>query len=130
RSVLDPSRWSRTRGLGPSPAAYLYDLTSTYFEGQCPDNGLVLDPEGFPKAHEVFDGHRQDRTTLDAMLATLERRTGRRGGATVVIDRGMAFAENLQQIRARGHHYLVAGRPPERHAHLDAFEDATGWTEI
>ncbi len=129
---------------------YLYDLTSTYFEGQCSHNpqarrgysrdhrpdckqvvvGLVLDREGFPKAHEVFDGNRQDRTTLDEMLETLEQRTGRRGGATVVIDRGMAFAENLAQIRARGHHYIVAGRPAERHEHLEAFEDATGWTEI
>jgi transposase len=129
---------------------YLYDLTSTYFEGQCPFNpqarrgysrdhrpdckqvviGLVLDREGFPKAHEVFDGNRQDRTTLDTMLAALEQRTGRRGGATVVIDRGMAFAENLAQIRARDHHYIVAGRPAERHEHLEAFEDDTGWTAV
>jgi len=129
---------------------YLYDLTSTYFEGQCPRNpqaqrgysrdhrpdckqvvvGLVLDREGFPKAHEVFDGNRQDRTTLDAMLQALEQRTGRQGGATVVIDRGMAFADNLAQIRARGYHYLVAGRPAERHEHLEAFEDDTGWTEV
>ena len=42
----------------------------------------------------------------------------------------MAFAENLAQIRARGHHYLVAGRPPERREHQEAFEDETGWTEI
>jgi transposase len=129
---------------------YLYDLTSTYFEGQCPHNpqaqrgysrdhrpdckqvvvGLVLDREGFPKAHEVFNGNRQDRTTLDEMLEALEQRTGRRGGATVVIDRGMAFAENLAQIGARHHHYIVAGRPAERHEHLEAFEDATGWTEV
>jgi len=129
---------------------YLYDLTSTYFEGQCPHNpqarrgysrdhrpdckqvvvGLVLDRDGFPKAHEVFDGNRQDRTTLDDMLAALEQRTGHRGGATVVVDRGLAFADNLAQIRARGHHYIVAGRPTERHEHLDAFEDNTGWTEV
>src|SRR5712691_4213407 len=129
---------------------YLYDLTSTYFEGQCPRNpqakrgysrdhrpdckqvvvGVVLDREGFPKAHEVFDGNRQDRTTLDEMLETLEQRTGRQGGATVVIDRGMAFAENLAQIRARHHHYIVAGRPAERQEHLAAFEDDRGWTEV
>jgi transposase len=129
---------------------YLYDLTSTYFEGQCPVNpqarrgysrdhrpdckqvviGLVLDRDGFPKAHEVFDGNRQDRTTVDAMLAQLEARTGHRGGATVVVDRGMAFADNLAQIRARGHHYLVAARDPERCAHQDAFAEAAGWTEV
>jgi transposase len=129
---------------------YLYDLTSTYFEGQCPHNaqakrgysrdhrpdckqvvvGLVLDRDGFPKAHEVFDGNRVDRTTLADMLTTLEERTGRRGGATVVVDRGMAFADNLQEITARGHHYLVAGRQAERTPHLDAFEDATGWADV
>jgi len=129
---------------------YLYDLTSTYFEGQCPHNpqatrgysrdhrpdckqvvvGLVLDRAGFPKAHEVFDGHRVDRTTVADMLTTLEQRTGRRGGATVVVDRGMAFADNLKEITDRGHHYLVAGRQAERTPHLDAFEDETGWAEV
>ena len=129
---------------------YLYDLTSTYFEGQCPLNpqakrgysrdhrpdckqvviGLVLDRDGFPKAHEVFEGNRQDRTTLDEMLTRLEERTGRRGGATVVVDRGMAFAENLAQIQARGHHYLVAARYPERGDHQAAFTDNAGWTEV
>lgn len=151
RAAIEQALAARERSLfNLDDTLYLYDLTSTYFEGQCPHNpqakrgysrdhrpdckqvvvGLVLDREGFPKAHEVFDGNRQDRTTVDEMLTALEQRTGRRRGATVVIDRGMAFAENLAQIRARDHHYLVAGRPPERHAHLDAFEDAAGWTEI
>jgi transposase len=129
---------------------YLYDLTSTYFEGQCPYNpqaqrgysrdsrpdckqvvvGLVLDRDGFPKAHEVFDGNRTDRTTLGDMLDTLEARTGRTGGATVVVDRGMAFDDNLKQIRDRHCHYIVASRQGERHAHLDDLEDAAGWEAI
>jgi len=129
---------------------YLYDLTSTYFEGQCLHNpqakrgysrdhrpdckqvvvGLVLDRDGFPKAHEVFDGNRVDRATLADMLTTLEQRTGRTGGATVVVDRGMAFADNLKEITDRGHHYLVASRQAERTAHLDAFEDETGWADV
>ena len=129
---------------------YLYDLTSTYFEGRCPHNpqakrgysrdhrpdckqvviGLVLDRDGFPKAHEVFDGNRHDQTTVEDMLTKLEDRTGRRGGATVVVDRGMAFAANLAQIRARGHHYLVAARYPERGAHQAAFAAAADWTEV
>jgi transposase len=151
RAAIEQALAARERTLfNLDDTIYLYDLTSTYFEGQCPHNpqaqrgysrdhrpdckqvvvGLVLDRDGFPKAHEVFDGNRQDRATVEDMLTALEQRTGRRGGATVVIDRGMAFAENLAQIRARDHHYLVAGRPAERHPHLDAFEDEAGWAEI
>ena len=151
RAAIEQALAARERTLfNLDDTIYLYDLTSTYFEGQCPHNpqaqrgysrdhrpdckqvvvGLVLDRDGFPKAHEVFDGNRQDRATVEDMLTALEQRTGRRGGATVVVDRGMAFAENLAQIRARGHHYLVAGRPAERHPHVDAFEDEAGWTEI
>ncbi len=129
---------------------FLYDLTSTYFEGQALENpqaqrgysrdsrpdckqvvmGLVLDRDGFPKAHEVFEGNRPDRTTIGAMLEALEQRVGRTRGATVVVDRGMAFEDNLQQITDRGYHYLVASRPGERTEHLDAFEEAAGWQEI
>jgi transposase len=129
---------------------FLYDLTSTYFEGQARQNpqaqrgysrdsrpdckqvvvGLVLDRDGFPQAHEVFEGNRPDRTTVLEMLEALEGRVGRTRGATVVVDRGMAFADNLHQIQARGYHYLVASRPGERNDHLDDFEDGEGWQEI
>src|SRR5207247_9551845 len=82
---------------------YLYDLTSTYFEGQAASNpqakrgysrdkrpdckqvvvGLVVDRDGFPKAHEIFDGNPQDRRSLDQMLDALANRQGKRRGATV-----------------------------------------------
>jgi transposase len=129
---------------------YLYDLTSTYFEGQAADNaqakrghardkrsdckqvliGLVLDREGFPKAHEVFEGNRQDRQTLKQMLESLEKRVGRKPGSTVVVDRGMAYDENLEEIRACGHHYLVAARQPERQAWRAEFEQGDDWEEV
>jgi len=129
---------------------YLYDLTSTYFEGQCLKNpkarrgysrdqrpdckqvvvGLVLNREGFPKAHEVFDGNLQDRASLGDMLGILEKRSGRRGGGTVVVDRGMAYEDNLAQIRARGHHYLIACRQSERQAWFDELEYDQGWQEL
>jgi transposase len=129
---------------------YLYDLTSTYFEGQCPLNdqakrgysrdsrpdckqvvvGLVVDREGFPKAHEVLDGNMVDRKTVPGMLAALEKRVGKREGATVVVDRGMAFDDNLAQIRDAGYHYLVASRQSERNEHLSEFEDASGFVEV
>lgn len=95
-------------------ATYLYDLTSTYFEGQCQENkesrgysrdkrpdrkqvlvGLVVDREGFPIMHEVFERNRSDGTTVEEMLDALEKRQGRKEGVTVVVDRGMASEENL-----------------------------------
>lgn len=129
---------------------YLYDLTSTYFEGQAEANpqarrgysrdqrpdckqvlvGLVLDRDGFPKAHEIFDGNRQDRSTVEEMIEVLEKRTGKKPGSTVVVDRGMAYEENLRQIRARGLHYIVAGRQPERNEWLDDFEEGDEWEEV
>ena len=128
----------------------LYDLTSTYFEGlaernpqaqrgysrdQRPDCkqvvvGLVLNGDGFPKAHEIFAGNRNDSTTLDEMLSALERRTGKRSGCTVVVDRGMADAANLQRIKTHGHHYLVAARQPERDRWLAEFEEAEGFEQV
>ena len=129
---------------------FLYDLTSTYFEGEALANGqakrgysrdkrpdckqvvvgLVLDREGFPKAHEVFDGNTQDRKSLDRMLEVLEQRTGKRPGATVIVDRGMAYDENLEQIQKRGQHYLVAGLQGERNQWLAELESEEGWEEI
>ncbi len=129
---------------------YLYDLTSTYFEGEAANNpqakrgysrdkrpdskqvlvGLVLDRDGFPKAHEIFEGNRQDRTTVGEMLDSLQKRTGPKPGSTVVVDRGMAYEEDLAAIRGRGYHYLVAGRQPERMAWLGEFEGEDAWEEI
>ena len=136
--------------LNLDDTVYLYDLTSTYFEGLAETNpqakrgysrdkrpdckqvlvGLVLDREGFPKAHEIFEGNRQDRSTVDEMLRNLEKRTGKHPGATVVVDRGMAYQENFEQIRARGLHYLVAGRQSERNEWLEEFEEEAGWEEM
>lgn len=129
---------------------YLYDLTSTYFEGQALRNakakrghsrdkrpeckqvvvGLVLDGDGFPKAHEVFEGNRNDSTTVEEMLAALEKRVGKKAGTTVTVDRGMAYQKNIEQIRGRGYHYLVAARPEERWQHELEFAEETGWEEV
>jgi transposase len=129
---------------------YVYDLTSTFFEGQARRNpqakrgysrdqrpdckqvviGLVLDRDGFAKAHEVFDGNLQDRSSLGAMLDALEKRVGKTAGATVIVDRGMAYAGNLDEIRRRGLHYLVAGRQPERTVWFEDFEQDDGWEDV
>jgi transposase len=111
----------------------LYDLTNTYFEGEAPINpkaqyghskekrsdcplltlGLVLDGSGFVRRSQVFDGNVVEGTTLEGMLKGL----GAPAGALVVMDRGVATAENLTWLRAGGYRYLVVSR--ERHRQFD-----------
>ena len=128
----------------------LYDLTSTYFEGKAalipkakrgysrdhrPDCkqlvvGLVIGREGFPRAHEIFEGNTQDRKTLTTMLDSLEKRVGLPEGSTIVVDRGMAFAENIAELRRRKLHYVVAAGQKERDRLLAAFETVDGFEEV
>jgi len=129
---------------------YLYDLTSTYFEGQALRNpkarrgysrdqrpdakqvvvGLVVNRDGFPQTHEVWEGNTQDRQTVGRMLDLLSQRVPIEPGATVVVDRGMAYPENLEEIRERGLHYIVAARQSERRDWEDEFETLEGFEEI
>lgn len=128
----------------------LYDLTSTYFEGQALANpkakrgysrdkrpdckqvvvGLVVNRDGFPLGHEIFEGNVQDRQTVAKMLDLLDERVGLSEGQTVVVDRGMAHEENLEEIRSRNLHYIVASRQPERNQWLAEFEDTEGFEEV
>jgi transposase len=105
----------------------LYDLTSTYFEGQAgevpiahhgysrdhrPDAlqiilALVVTEEGFPLSYEVFEGNRADITTLEEILDSVERKHGALGRVWV-FDRGIVSEENLALLRQRGAFYLVA----------------------
>jgi transposase len=148
RAAIESELVGRERRLFQlDPTIYLYDLTSTYFEGQASQNpkarrgysrdhrpdcqqvvvGLVIGREGFPIAHEIFAGNTQDRKTLGRMLDLLKGRVGLAEGSTVVVDRGMAYPENLQEIRDRKLHYVVAGRQPERDSWLDDFENEEGF---
>ena len=129
---------------------FLYDLTSTYFEGKALANpkakrghsrdsrpdckqvvvGLAVNREGFPLAHEVLAGNRHDSTTVEEMLDALDQRVGLHGAQTVVVDRGMSGKANLETIRGRGLHYLVAAQQGERAAWLEEFEQDEGFVEV
>src|SRR5947207_14255469 len=70
----------------------LYDVTSTYFEGQCAGNslakrgysrdnrpdclqvciGLVVTEEGLPLGYEVFAGNTHDSQTIPEIVAAME----------------------------------------------------------
>ena len=151
RATIESALVQRERSLfNLQPTVFFYDLTSTYFEGQALANpkarrgysrdqrpdckqvvvGLAVGREGFPLAHEIFAGNVQDRQTLGVMLDRLGARVALAAGATVVVDRGMAYAENLQEIRDRQLHYVIAARQPERDQWLDDFEDPQGFEEV
>ena len=151
RVAIERALVERERNLfNLDQTVFLYDLTSTYFEGKALGNpkakrgysrdkrpdckqvvvGLVINRDGFPIAHEIFAGNVQDRQTLGTMLDLLARRVGFVEGQTVVVDRGMAYPENLQEIKDRKLHYVVATRQSERDAWLDDFQDQEGFEEM
>ena len=151
RAAIEAALVKRERSLfNLDQTIYLYDLTSTYFEGLCGRNpkakrghsrdkrsdckqlvvGLVVNRDGFPLAHEIFDGNTRDHRTLGTMIDGLGQRVELKQGATVVIDRGMAYDDNLADIRARKLHYIVASRQPERDRWLAEFENADGFMPV
>jgi transposase len=151
RATIEAELVQRERNLfNRDPTIYLYDLTSTYFEGQATRNpkalrgysrdhrpdckqivvGLVVNRDGFPIAHEIFAGNTQDRATLAIMLDYLRDRVGLAEGATIVLDRGMAFDENIAEINQRKLNYVVASRQTERDRWLAEFEDTEGFAAV
>jgi len=103
----------------------LYDITSTYFEGQanfplaqrgysrdqrgdCKQVtiGLVVSCCGMPLGYEIFAGNRADSTTVESIVATMEKRYGR-SNRIWVMDRGMVSEDNLEFLRDGDRRYIV-----------------------
>ena len=125
------------------------DVTSTYFEGQCKDNGqaqrgysrdhrpdckqvcigLVVSTEGLPLAYEVFAGNRADVTTLQEMVEVMEKHYGV-AERIWVLDRGLVSEENLDWLSQKKARYIV-GTPKSQ---LKNFErellEQTEWQEV
>lgn len=126
----------------------LYDVTSTYFEGQAAGNplarrgysrdgrgdckqvciGLVVSREGMPLGYEVFAGNRHDSTTLEEIVTAMEARYGR-ADRIWVMDRGMVSEEHLQFLRDGGRRYLV-GTPKSRLKRFERELLAQDWETI
>ena len=104
----------------------LYDVTSTYFEGEAAANpqarrgysrdqrgdckqvciALVVTREGMPLGYEIFPGNRSDVTTVEEIVETMEDRYGQ-ADRIWVMDRGMVSEENLSFLREGGRRYIV-----------------------
>jgi len=127
----------------------LYDVTSTYFEGQAEANpqaqrgysrdhrpdcvqvciALVVTFDGFPLGYEVFAGNTHDSKTLQTIVATMEARHGVLGRVWVA-DRGMASAENLAWLRESGRRYIIGAPKSELKKIASELADRDGWRSV
>ena len=109
----------------------LYDLTSTYIEGQGEEIpkakygysrdqrfdckqvviALVITPEGFPLAYEVMEGNTSDRTTLRGFLDKIENSYGK-ARRVWVMDRGIPTEAVLEEMRSSNREiFYLVGTP-------------------
>lgn len=126
----------------------LYDLTSTYFEGQCAANpmarrgysrdsrpdcpqvviALIVTVEGYPLGYEVFDGNTADSTTVQKIVEKVEAEHGK-SQRIWVMDRGNVSAANLEFIRERGGQYIV-GTPKAMLRQVQGELSKEGWQQV
>jgi transposase len=124
----------------------LYDVTSTYFEGEmeaCPmaqrgysrDSrgdrpqvciGLVVTEDGFPLGYEVFAGNTHDSRTVQTIIEAMEKKHGALNRVWVM-DRGMVSEANLKYLRERGAQYLV-GTPKAMLRQFEQHLTEADWT--
>lgn len=130
----------------------LYDLTSTYFECDVPEDendprrfgysrdkrsdcvqvvvAVVVTPEGLPLAYEMFPGNTADKTTLRGMLARIRERFGS-AERIWVMDRGIPTEAVLTELRRTdsGVRYLV-GTPKGRLTRFEEELTEKPWREV
>jgi transposase len=127
----------------------LYDVTSTYFEGQAAANpqaqrghsrdhrpdckqvciALVVTFDGFPLGYEVFAGNTHDSRTLQTIVATMEARHGMLGRVWIA-DRGMASANNLAWLRQTGRRYIIGAPKAELKKFASELALPDGWRAV
>jgi transposase len=108
-----------------------FDLTNTYFEGQATENSkakrgrskekrsdcklvtlaLVIDEHGFPKYSKLYPGNQGESKTLKEIIESLiEANPTLVASRTVVIDAGIANAENIEYLKEKKFHYIVVNK--------------------
>lgn len=104
-----------------------YDLTSTYFEGEGPPQakrghsrdlrpdrpqieiGLLVNRDGIPISHTVFDGNIKDSTTLPEIVERMKSHF-KITRCIFVGDKGMVTPKNLEGLSKAGYEYIVGIR--------------------
>ncbi len=126
----------------------LYDVTSTYFEGESKRNpgakhgysrdhrpdckqvciALVVTKEGIPLGYEIFDGNRKDSTTVKKIVVTMEHRYGT-ANRVWAMDRGMISAKNIEFLKDNNRKYII-GAPKSELKHFEKELLSKDWNQI
>ena len=128
------SRWTKEL-FGYDDSIILYNLTNTYAEGQYDNStwwdygkskekrndckllvlALVVNRHGFPKHYQLFEGCMQDTDSLRKIIDELDRQLKELGVKPVIVmDAGIATAENLDLIRNKGYKFLCVSRSSQK----------------
>lgn len=123
-------RLFRLRRSSRGSDLFLYDVTSSYLEGNCNelsdwgynrDNkrgkkqiviGLLCDETGAPVSVQVFRGNTQDVKTFGDQVRKVSERFGC-GRVTFVGDRGMIKSAGIAELKRSGFHYITAITKPQ-----------------
>ena len=104
----------------------LYDVTSTYFEGEAAKNpqaqrgysrdhrpdckqvliALIVAKEGIPLGYEVFEGNKHDSQTVETIIQKVELLYGQ-ADRIWIMDRGMGSAETLRLLGRENRRYIL-----------------------
>ena len=127
----------------------LYDVTSTYFEGECEGNelaqrgysrdkrsdckqvciALVVTRGGMPLGYEQFAGNRADVTTVKEIVEKIESQYGK-ADRIWVMDRGMISEQNMGFLRSEGRRYIVGTPRGQLRRFQDQLSSKEGWQTV
>ncbi len=146
KETIEASLWRNQQALfNRKPTIFLYDLTNTYFEGICKNNSLaqhgvskekrsdcriislalVVDEEGTPVYSRIFKGNQSEPQTLEEILKEVYDPNRLDGDIkpTIIMDRGIATAENIKSIRKKGFPYAVVERTKHEAKYAEIFKN-------
>ena len=144
---------NETRAFSNRERVFLYDLTNTYFEGQCSDNALahrghskekrsdcplvtlalVVDTQGFAVMSQIYKGNQSEPATLKDILNRLQadmRPILSNVKPMLIMDRGIATQANMALLVERGYPYTVIERRSEQADFLSAFADLSTFEQV
>jgi transposase len=124
------NRLFKKRYKNEKPNMYLYDVTSSYLEGDQNELGeygynrdgkkgkkqivigLLTDDDGRPVSCEVFSGNTRDTNTFKNQVTKVAKRFGIEK-VTFVGDRGMIKSTQIRDLSEEKYHYITAITKPE-----------------